>query len=57
MTNAEAFNLIGERENELSKMPDVQKKMRETANWNGKKAAEVLLFNFAVTTLFYGGVK
>lgn len=57
MTNKEAFRLIGERENELSKLPDVQKKMLETANRNGKKAAETLLFNFAIATLFYGGAK
>lgn len=57
MTNKEAFRLIGERENELSKLPDVQKKMLETAKKNGKKAAETLLFGLAVATLFYGGAK
>lgn len=57
MTNKETFKLIGERETELSKLPDVQKKMLETANHSGKKAAETLLFGLAVTTLFYGGVK
>lgn len=57
MTNKETFKLIGEREKELSKLPDVQKKMLETAKRNGKKAAETLLFGLAVTTLFYGGVK
>lgn len=57
MTNKEAFNLIGERETELSKLPDVQKKMLETAKNDGKKAAQTLLFGLAVTTLFYGGVK
>lgn len=57
MTNKEAFKLIGEREKELSKLPDVQKKMLETAKRNGKKAAETLLFGLAVTTLFYGGAK
>lgn len=57
MTNKEAFKLIGERETELSKLPDVQTKMLETAKNNGKKAAQTLLFRLAVTTLFYGGVK
>ena len=40
MTDEEAYRLIGERATELSKREDVQKKMVEIANKDGKDEAE-----------------
>ena len=40
MTDKEAYRLIGERATELSKREDVQKKMVEIANKDGKAEAE-----------------
>ena len=57
MSNAEAYRLIGERTTELAKMPDVQRKMLKVSNEQGIKAAENMLYDFAITTLFYGSTK
>ena len=51
MTNKEAYALIGERAEQLSKMPDVQEKMIRLARENGKEAAEKWLYLAAVATL------
>lgn len=51
MTNHEAYKLIGERAEQLSKMPDVQEKMIRLARENGKEAAEKWLYLAAVATL------
>ncbi len=51
MTNQQAFKLIGERAAELAQVPEVQKKMLETAAKEGKKAAEKLLYGLAIMTL------
>lgn len=57
MGNAEGYRLIGERATELAKMPDVQRKMLKVSNEQGKKAAETMLYRFAIATLFYGSIK
>ena len=51
MTDEEAYKLIGERAEELSKRTDVQKKMVEIANKDGKTEAEKWLYRFAIATL------
>lgn len=51
MTNKEAYALIGERAEQLSKMPDIQKKMIRLARENGKEAAEKWLYLAAVAAL------
>ena len=51
MTDEEAYKLIGERAEELSKRIDVQKKMVEIANKDGKTEAEKWLYRCAIATL------
>ena len=51
MTNNEAYKLIGERANELSKNTEVQKKMVEIAKSEGKEKAEKFLYDLAIATL------
>ena len=51
MTDEEAYKLIGERAEELSKRTDVQKKMVEIANKGGKTEAEKWLYRCAIATL------
>ena len=51
MTDKEAYKLIGERAEELSKRVDVQKKMVEIANKDGKSEAEKWLYRCAIATL------
>lgn len=51
MTDEEAYKLIGERAGELSKRTDVQKKMVEIANKDGKTEAEKWLYRCAIATL------
>ena len=51
MTDEEAYGLIGERATELSKREDVQKKMVEIANKDGKAEAEKWLYRMAIATL------
>ena len=46
-----AYKLIGERAEELSKREDVQKKMVEIANKDGKAEAEKWLYRMAIVTL------
>lgn len=51
MTDEEAYKLIGERAEELSKRTDVQKKMVEIADKQGKAEAEKWLYKAAIATL------
>ena len=51
MTDEEAYKLIGERAEELAKREDVQKKMVEIANKDGKSEAEKWLYRAAIATL------
>ena len=51
MTHGEAYKLIGERVEELSKRTDVQKKMVEISDKDGKIEAEKWLYRFAIATL------
>lgn len=51
MINNEAYKLIGERANELSKNTEVQNKMVEIAKTEGKEKAEKFLYNLAIATL------
>ena len=51
MTDNEAYKLIGERAQELSKRADVQKKMVEIAHKDGKAEAEKWLYRCAIATL------
>ena len=51
MTYNEAYKLIGERAEELTKNIEIQKKMVEIAKSDGKEKAEKFLYNLAVATL------
>ena len=51
MTDNEAYKLIGERAQGLSKRADVQKKMVEIAHKDGKAEAEKWLYRCAIATL------
>ena len=51
MNDEEAYKLIGERAEELSKRADVQKKMIEIADKDGKAEAEKWLYRCAIATL------
>ena len=51
MTNEQAYKLIGERTEELSKNIDVQNKMVEIAQKEGKEEAEKYLYMLAISTL------
>ena len=51
MTNTQAFKLIGERAEELTKRADVQKKMVEIAESEGKENAEKYVYTLAMATL------
>ena len=51
MTDEEAYKLIGERAEELSKRADVQKKMVEIEHNDGKAEAEKWLYRAAIATL------
>jgi len=52
MTDNEAYKLIGERVEELTKEKEVQKKMVEIANAEGREKAEQFLYRLAIATLF-----
>ena len=52
MTDNEAYNLIGERAAELTKRPEIQKKMLEIANAEGKEAAVKWVYLAAIATLY-----
>ena len=52
MTDQEAYRLIGERAEALSKDPHFQKVMIQTAKTDGKEAALKWLYNCAIATLF-----
>lgn len=51
MTDTEAYKLIGERAEELTKRIDVQTKMVQIANTKGKEKAEKWLYNLAIASL------
>ena len=51
MTNEQAYKIIGERATELSKNKDIQNKMVEIAQKEGKEKAEQYLYILAISTL------
>lgn len=51
MTDKEAYKTIGERAEELAQIPEVQNKMIEISNKEGKKAAEKWLYMSAIASL------
>ena len=51
MTDREAYTLIGERAAEIVKRPEVQQKMLEIAQNQGRKEAEKYLYMLAISTL------
>ena len=51
MTDKEAYKLIGERVEQLSKRADVQNKMLEIACKDGKAEAEKWLYMSAIASL------
>lgn len=51
MTDEQAYKLIGERTEELSKNKDIQNKMVEIAQKEGKAKAEQYLYMLAISTL------
>lgn len=51
MTDREAFEMIGKRAEELSKKPEVQKKMLRIAKEKSKEEAERWLYMSAIATL------
>ena len=52
MTNTEAYTLIGERAQELSKLPEIQSKMVDMVrNGSTKEEAEKWLYMCAIGTL------
>ena len=51
MTDKQAYKLIGERAEELSKNIDIQNKMVEISIKDGKQKAEQYLYMLAISTL------
>lgn len=51
MTNSEAFAMIGKRAAELTRKPEVQKKMLQIAKEKSKEEAEKWLYMSAIATL------
>ena len=51
MTNEQAYKLIGERTEELSKNIDIQNKMIEISIKEGKDKAEQYIYMLAISTL------
>ena len=51
MTNEQAYKMIGERAEGLTNNTEVQKKMVEIANNEGKEKAESFLYKLAIATL------
>ena len=51
MTDTEAYRAIGERAEQLTQIPEVQKKMIEILNNDGKEAAEKWLYMSAIASL------
>lgn len=51
MTDREAYKTIGERAEELAQIPEVQNKMIEISNNEGKEAAEKWLYMSAIASL------
>lgn len=51
MTDKEAYKIIGERAEEIAKLPEVQQKMVEIAHRQGKDAAEKYLYIATIGTL------
>lgn len=56
MTDNEAYAAIGERAEELTKIPEIQKKMLALAKSEGKEKAESWLYQMAVAS-FWADVK
>ena len=54
MTDEQTYKAIGERTEELSKNKDIQNKMVEIAQKNGKAKAEQYLYMLAISTLCGG---
>lgn len=52
MTDNEAYAAIGERAEELTKVPEIQKKMLALAKSEGKEKAESWLYQMAVASLW-----
>ena len=51
MTDKEAYDTIGERAEQLAQIPEVQNKMIEILNKEGKEAAEKWLYMSAIASL------
>lgn len=51
MTNEQCYKIIGDRVSELVKRQDIQDKMIDIANKNGKEAAEKWVYTLAIATL------
>lgn len=51
MTDKEAFAMIGKRAEELTKKPEVQRKMLQIAKERNKEEAEKWLYMSAIATL------
>lgn len=52
MADKEAFEMIGKRAEELTKKPEVQKKMLQIAKEKNKAEAEKWLYMSAIATLY-----
>ena len=52
MTDNEAYAAIGERAEELTKVPEIQKKMLALAKSEGKEKTENWLYQMAVASLW-----
>lgn len=52
MTDNEAYAAIGERAEEMAKVPEIQKKMLEIAKTDGKEKAESWLYQMAIASLW-----
>lgn len=51
MTDNEAYAAIGERAEEMAKVPEIQEKMLEIAKADGKEKAESWLYQMAIASL------
>lgn len=51
MTNEHAYRMIGERVKELTRSPEVQRKMLDIAGRDGKEIAERYVYQLAIATL------
>lgn len=51
MTDNEAYVAIGERAEEMTKVPEIQKKMLEIAKTDGREKAVSWLYQIAIASL------